>query len=496
MIYHLDFDEFNVRMLKLAAPYIAESLAYICNLSLCKYDFPDDWKKAKVSPIFKSGDKNDVGNYRPISVLPITSKIIERAVHDQLYAHLSNEHLLSAAQSGFRINHSTATTLLDVQDYILKNMDDGYVTGIIFLDLKKAFDTVNHEILLSKLKAYGIGEIELSWFKSYLKNRNQAVKINSTLSDFQNVNIGIPQGSILGPLLFIIYVNCLPNCVDCKTVMYADDTTLMCKGKTKQDIQNKLESCLFNIAKWFKANELTLNVDKTKLMICGTKCQLEKFNDVNVFYNNNVIERVSEFKYLGVKFDCCMTWSNHVDYLCSSIAKRIGIIKRVKHFMPRHTLTMLSNALVIPLFDYGSTVWSNFSQESQLKLQVLHNNLARTILSADIRTHVDDMMAALEWIKLKDRWENHLLILVFKCLKNLSPAYLSSQFNFIHDYHNYATRNHSSNTLVVPKFKSNSGKRTFHVRSAYIWNNLPTTIRTEVNVLSLGQFKAKACTFP
>ena len=234
-------DQFNVRLLKLAGPYLSNCLAHICNLSLSGYTFPDEWKKAKVTPIFKSGDKSDVGNYRPISVLPIVSKIIERAVHDQLYAYLTNADLLSNAQSGFRSNHSTSTTLHDVQDYILNNMDDGYATGVIFLDLKKAFDTVNHDILIKKLKNYGIDNNELLWFESYLNNRSQVVNVNSTLSDFQPVNIGIPQGSILGPLLFIIFVNCLPDAVDkCKTVMYADDTSIMCKANNVHELQSQL----------------------------------------------------------------------------------------------------------------------------------------------------------------------------------------------------------------------------------------------------------------
>jgi hypothetical protein len=212
-------DQFNVRLLKLAGPFISNCLAHICNLSLSGSTFPDEWKKAKVTPIFKSGDKTDVGNFRPISVLPIVSKIIERAVYDQLYLYLTHEGLLSNAQSGFRANHSTSTTLLDAQDFVLKNMDDGFVTGVLFIDLKKAFDTVNHDILIKKLKKHGIDNSELLWFKSYLNNRSQTVSINATLSDFQSINIGIPQGSILGPLLFIIFVNCLSDTVygKCKT---------------------------------------------------------------------------------------------------------------------------------------------------------------------------------------------------------------------------------------------------------------------------------------
>ena len=239
---------------------------------------------AKVTPICKAGDKSDVGNYRPISVLPLISKVIERAVHNQLYSFLTNMNLLSKDQSGFRTGHSTSTTLLDVQDFILKNMDSGRATGAIFLDLNKAFDCVNHSLLIDKLDQCGVKNNELNWFKLYLGCRTQAVNINSTLSDFKNIGIGIPQGSILGPLLFIIFVNSLPNSIDCNCVMYADDTTLLCTANDPTTLDTtlelKLQSNLCNIAKWFDNNKLTLNIKKTKLMIFGTQHTLDKYDDV------------------------------------------------------------------------------------------------------------------------------------------------------------------------------------------------------------------------
>ena len=173
-------------------------------------------------------------------MLSIVSKIIERAVHDQMYSYLSLNHFLNPSQSGFRSQYSTATTVIDVEDFILKNMDEGKVTGAIFLDLKKAFDTVNHSLLLNKLKKFGIRDIELNWFKSYLNNRMQSVKVGSTLSDLELINIGIPQGSILGPLLFIIFVNDLPDSVICKTVMYADDTSLLISSSDPLCLQTVL----------------------------------------------------------------------------------------------------------------------------------------------------------------------------------------------------------------------------------------------------------------
>ena len=273
--------------------------------------------------------------------------------------------------------------------------------------------------------------------------------------------------------------------------MYADDTSLMYKARNECELQNNLNSCLNKVAKWFDANKLTLNVDKTKFMNFGTKRILDKFTNVRLTFNNNIIERVDEFKYLGVKLDSNLSWITHIDYLCKNVSKRIGIIKRVKHFLPHQTTVMLSNALVIPHFDYGCTVWSNFSSELQNKVQVLHNNLARIILSADIRTPVNDMMDALQWVKLEKRWHEQLLLIVFKCLKNMGPSYLSSKFEFVHDYHSYKTRNHTTNTLVVPKFNSNAGLRTFHVRAAHAWNNVSPIVRTELDSKPTSQFKSK-----
>jgi len=187
-----------------------------------------------------------------------------------------------------------------------------------------------------------------------------------------------------------------------------------------------------------------------------------------------------------------LNWSPHVDYLCKNISKRIGIIRHVKYFLPHKTVVLLSNALVMPHFDYGCTVWSNFSFELQKRLQVFHNQLARTILYADIRTPVNYLMNSLNWIKLNERWDNQLLVLVFKCLRNLSPSYLSSQFDFVHNRHTHSTRNSTTNTLIVPKFYTNSGQRTFHVRAANIWNRISPQIRTELYNMSLRQFKVKS----
>ena len=490
-------DDIDVKLFKTAAPIVCKSLAYICNLSLATGVFPSDWKNAKVVPVFKAGCKSNVENYRPISVLSIVSKIIERAVHDQMYSYLSLNHFLNPSQSGFRSQYSTATTVIDVEDFILKNMDEGKVTGAIFLDLKKAFDTVNHSLLLNKLKKFGIRDIELNWFKSYLNNRMQSVKVGSTLSDLEPINIGIPQGSILGPLLFIIFVNDLPDSVICKTVMYADDTSLLISSSDPLCLQNSLNLNMCRIASWFQKNHLTLNISKTKLMLFGTPQNLSKYQNISLIYDGETIERVDNFKYLGIVFDSHMTWSHHIDLIASNVSKRCGVIRRVKYYLPNYILKKLADSLVMPHFDYCSHVWSNCSLTLTSKLQILLNNLARIILSADIRTNIDSMMSSLKWLKLDDRWNNHILVMLYKCLTGKAPDYLCSKFSFTNSTHDHDTRGTSSNSLVVPQFKNNSGKRLFQARAANLWNSsVDVDTRTNYISLSLSEFKSRALSKP
>ena len=355
-----------------------------------------------------------VSTSTPISVLPILLKILERIVHDQLYLSCSN--ILNPCQSGFKRNHSTDTNLIDVTDHILDNMNKGKVTGAIFLDLKKVFDTVSHKLLLNKLHSYGITGNTLQWIESYLNNRSQAVNINSALSDFRNIDIGVPQGSILGPLLFIIFVNSLPDSVNCKCVTYADDTTLLASSSDPVTLQTELKRNLDMIAHWFKSNQLTFNINKTKLMVFGTRQALSKFKNISLTYDNNNIEVVDKFKYLGIVFDPHnLSWNDHVKYMSCNVSKRMGVIRRVKYYLSGNTVNMVTKALVFPHFDYCSPVWSNSILNHQRSLQILHNKLARVLLNADIRTPIDKMMKELDWVTLDDRWKHQLLVSEANC---------------------------------------------------------------------------------
>ena len=238
--------------LKLSAEVIGPSLTWIYNLSIKTGIYVDEWKKAWVMPIFKSDDRQRCENYRPISILPIVSKILERSVFNQIYKFLNDNSLLSKHQSGFRPKHSTLTTLIHMCDTLYENMDNGQLSGVVFLDIRKAFDSINHTILLQKMNdQFGIKNVELDWFKSYLTNREQACIVNGAMSSPKTIVCGVPQGSILGPLLFLLYINDLPECLE-KTSphLYADDTQISTSAKTIEELTENLNNDLKKVGEW------------------------------------------------------------------------------------------------------------------------------------------------------------------------------------------------------------------------------------------------------
>ena len=259
------------RSLKEGVELIAPSLCAIFNRAIYTQTYPSDLNIAKVSAIFKSEEKEDLNNYRPISVIPTLAGIFERLIYNQIYDYLTNNNLLNSKQYGFRSLHSTALALSESTNHWLLDMGNGKMNTVIFLDIKKAFDTVNHDILLQKMRAYGISGPGLEFFNSYLKNRVQCCSINASTSGFKSINCGVPQGSILGPLLFLIYMNDLPNAVEnVEIIMFADDTSLSKAFQNTGELCMELIPAFPNICKWLMANKLSLNTVKTEFMVTGT----------------------------------------------------------------------------------------------------------------------------------------------------------------------------------------------------------------------------------
>ena len=370
----------------------------IFNQSIRSGIFPREWKCAKVIPLFKEGNHSDLNNYRPISIVPIVAKVFERIIYDQVCSYLTENNLISSQQSGFRSLHSTVTALLEATNNWTFNVDKGSVNAVVFLDLKNAFDTVDHTILLSKLFQYGICGIAYEWFRSYLDNRNQQCFVNGSLSNSQILTCGIPQGTILGPLLFVLYINDLSN-------------------------------CLSNSVARMYANKLTLNSSKTEFMLIGSRHRLGTYDtSPKLIIGGDIIKQVSSVKSLGVHIDENLSWNLHIEKIAKKIASGIGAIKRCRPFVNRTTLESVFNALVQPYFNYCSEVWRHCNKSLSNKLQKLQNRAARILTFSSYDTSADPLFEQLNWKRLDTRRQIQVATMVYKSIHGLAPDYLSSLF--------------------------------------------------------------------
>ena len=318
------------------------------------------------------------------------AKIFEKIIYDQLYNYLNVNDLLTSCQSGFRSLHSTLTALLEASNNWCVNVDKGLLNGVIFIDLKKAFDTIDHEIILQKLAKYGVDQDALKWFKSYLKNRLQRCNVNNHLSSATPLNCGVPQGSIIGPLLFLIYINDLPNCLSLGFPrMYTDDTNVTFAASDMLGLETQINTELKSINLWLRANKLSLNVAKTEFMVISSRQKLQSLNDktVNINVEGVKINQTDHSKALGLNIDENLYWKEHIHEISKKDASSIGALKRVRPFISMHTAIKIYKGLIKPHFDYCSVVWDGLSQQLSEKLQKLQNRAARAITKSSYNTN-------------------------------------------------------------------------------------------------------------
>ena len=486
-------DDLSCRILKLARPAIIESLTYILNLSLSTGVFPSAWKEAKVIPLHKGGDLDDTNNYRPISILPVVSKIIERAVHNHVYSYVSQHEILNEHQSGFRPGHSTESALVDMVDDWLSNINSGKMTGMALIDLRKAFDTVNHDILINKLHDIGASNNTLNWFKSYLSGRMQRVSFNGIVSDTLPINTGVPQGSILGPLLFIIFINDMPKVIKHgKISMYADDTTLYVNESDVNIMSKKLTEDLEAITEWLHKNKLFLNTNKTKVMLLGSSPRLRKVdeNSFSVIVNGCKLERVNKAKCLGVVIDDELLWHKQVNCVIQKLFCKISLLRRLSTFLDSNILNILYKSLIQPCFDYCCVVWFGRYENDVHKLNVLQKRCARIILSVNSQTSSNVMFPVLGWNSLYDRCTYFKALLMFKSLNGLAPSYLSSKCKYVSENHGINTRQAAAGLLALPPCSNGNDTEYFKFSFSYsgveVWNKINYDVR---NASNLQRFK-------
>ena len=419
-------DKVNARIFKLTYMSIINQLLHFINICLDQGKFPNRLKIAIVKPIYKSGDREKFTNYRPISILPYISKIIEKIIHARIMEHVTNNNILTPNQFGFRKGYSTYMPLLLLQDKVIRGFESNKMNCGIYLDLKKAFDTVDHNILLLKLHSYGITGTVLEMLSSYLGDRHQCVEYKGVKSNLRQVDIGVPQGSILGPLLFILYINDFPKISSKFTsLLYADDTAILFEARSAAELQNNLNKELPKVCKWLRANKLSLNTSKTFYQIYNNS---KLTVDINVVLNGVEIDCAETVRYLGVFIDNKLTWESHITHISSIISRNIGIINRSRFFLTLRHRYLLYNALVLPYLNYCCLVWGNATQTHITKLQTLQKKMIRILDNQPRLAHTNPIHSKLKILKVKDIARQQAIVVLYNVITQHAPPNISELF--------------------------------------------------------------------
>ena len=380
-------------------------------------------KISKVLPIFKSDDNKIFKNYRPILLLPVFSKILEKIVYNRLYKFCHKNKVIYTSQYGFRPNHSTEHALLEFQNRIVNNLSSKCLSAGVFMELSKAFDTINHDILLAKLEHYGIRGIPHEWFRSYLVKRQQYVSFNDTVSETKFITCGVPQGSILGPLLFTLYVNDLHySSPSGHFIMYADHTNVIYSSKDIKNLEKLVNSELININQWLICNKLMLNVQKTKFMVFSYYNSYTY--NISLSLNQKEIERVEVIKFFGVFLDNNLTWKHHINEKAKQISKTVGIMSKLKNILPQRVLKTIYASLTESQLLYGLIIWGSKAMGSTNHLFILQKKAIRILDRAKYNSHTEPLFKRHKLLKLPDLYQ--LVSIKFYCsiAEKICPEYL------------------------------------------------------------------------
>ena len=449
-------------------------LTFLVNDSIKQGIVLDLFKVSCVIPIYKNGDSTNPSNYRPIAILPSLNKILERIVYDQLINFLNKHNIIHKHQFGFRKNHSTEQAILELTDTLKKSIDNKDLTCGIFLDFTKAFDTVDHKILLLKLYKYGIRGLGLSWFTNYLTDRKQHVRINNITSDLREIKYGVPQGSTLGPLLFLLYINDLPNSSGKLNFrMFADDSNIFYSHKdpmVMEDIVNTELDLVFN---YCKVNKLTINFKKTHFIIF--KSARKKIDKLNISH----IDQKEHVKYLGVYIDQHLNWEQHIKVVHSKVSKNIGIIRKLRYYVNIKTLRDIYYSLIYPYLTYGILSWGRTYKTNLSRISTIQNKCMRNMFFAGKYEHAPPLYNFLNLLVFNNIFVFKAATFAYQIIHNKEsiPIVFSNILKMADEQHSYNTRFASRGNIVRPRVKTNYGKFAFQFFISKIWEEIPTHIK-------------------
>jgi hypothetical protein len=466
-------DDIDSKILKTSAPIISETLTYIYNLCIEKCTFPTQFKTAKVIPLFKSGNCSDPSNYRPISILSTLSKPLEKHINKHIYHHLNSYDLLSKSQSGFRKNHSCHTTLSKMVDAWLHNINENKFCGVLFVDFAKAFDVIDHKLLCRKLILYGITGDRLKLISSYLNNRLQYICVNNSRSNVLPVRYGVPQGSILGPLLFSIYVNDLPLHLQEECELFCDDTTIHTSHTNLSTISQSLQKSINTLGEWCNLNHMSLNPHKTKLMLLTTrqKRQILTTQLPPIYIEGVKVEEVDKHRVLGVIIDNNLSWKTHINNLCKNLSKRVYQLCKIKHFLNLHARKLFLHAYILSSINYCSTLFDTASANTLKPLISIYKRALKAVLLKSSSVTNSDYIK-LDILPLKNMLNINKCIFMHRILCKSVPDTL---------YSNFHRHLRCSTKLQIPIPRIDLFKSSLCYSGSLLWNMLPTNLRLHQN---------------
>ena len=477
-----DTNGLSMSLIKQVKESIKMPLNIICNLSFSTGVFPSKMKIAKVLPLFKADNEHIVSNYRPVSILTQFSKVLKKLFEKRLREFIDKNDILFDGQYGFRANRSTGLALTELVDTISNALDKNKYCIGVFIDLKKAFDTVDHTLLIEKFKYYGVRGITSKFLESYLCNRTQFVNYDNCNSTEQSIKCGVPQGSILGPLLFILYINDMCKVSDLlRFIIFADDTNIFCIGDDLASLTERLNRELVKLTKWFRINKLSLNVSKSNYMVFGKKSA----KNVVVKLNGVELESVPYTKFLGVYIDYELNWGTHIQTVCRKISKVIGVMFKIKDKVDRAIMVMLYNTLILPYLSYCCEIWGNTYASRLHNLNLLQKRVIRVIDKADYLEHTSSLFRKYKMLKLIDIIMLNTCILMYKANKGSLPKHIQSSFVKNKEVHEHNTRR--KNDFYYRQTSTKMRKMSVNQKGIELWNGLPNSTK---NCVTMFKFKA------
>ena len=475
-----------IQPLKFVSKEIAPVIQHLVNASLIQGIFPTKLKCAKVIPLHKGGSRTDINNYRPISLLSCFSKIYEKIMHNRLTKFFDENKIIFRSQYGFRSGHSCEHALLEAQHRLNIALDKNQIAVLLLIDFSKAFDMVDHGILLSKLEHYGVRGNILSWFRSYLINRRQYVHVNNHESAVQTLQYGVPQGSILGPLLFILYINDMPQVSKLANyIFYADDANIIITADNYDDLRSNVNTVLQKINNWVINNGLKLNINKTKYMMFTNRRNIA--NELNISLNGKKIEYTDRERFLGVILDSNLTWSSHINLLSSKLSQNSGIIYKLKGIVPVSVLRKLYNSFIQSHLNYCSSVWglgaksslNKFFTSQKKAVRAIENRFNNCFYNPDtgeLPCHTKEIFARNNILTVHNLIAKNCLVLMHKVLLKASPINIVNLFSAVKE------NGHRRKPIYfdVPYSRLKSLDKTLRFRGPKLYNTVVNSINKEL----------------